>query len=419
MGPLGHSLAALAALAGLPAGLAGLALRPSWRRGLHERLGAAPRMVPGALWIHGASVGEILAAVPLVDLALGAGFAVLASTTTSTGRDVLRGVRPLVPAVLAPLDHPWCVAGALARVRPRALVLVETELWPCWIAAAAERAVPVVVVSGRLSERSLRRYRRVLPLLAPTLARLAAVGARSPADAARFAALGVTQQRLHVTGDLKLEPASTSPRLSGDLARVLGEVPLFVAGSTHEGEEAAALAAFSAAERSGVAAALVLAPRQPSRADVVAREAERCGRRVRRRSALGTQPLAAGDVLLLDGLGDLAAVYTRARVAFVGGSLVDFGGHNLAEPVHAGVPVLFGPFTASAREAAALLLDCGAGRRIRDADELSRAVCDTLRDEAAARTRADAGRRALEAHRGSAARAFELVRDCVARAGAG
>lgn len=416
MGPLGHSAAALAALAGAPVGLAALALRPSWRRGLRERLGAAACAAPGALWIHGASVGEILAATPLVDLASAAGFPVLASTATLTGRDVLRRARPGVAVTLAPIDHPWCVAAALARVRPRALVLVETELWPFWIAAAAERRVPVVVVSGRLSERSLRRYRRAARLLAPTFARLAGVGARSAADAERFVVAGVPADRVRVTGDLKLEHVSSPPELAGDLARVLGDLPLFVAGSTHDGEEAVALAALAAAEKAGLAAGLVLAPRRPSRADAVAGEAERCGRRVRRRSAIGTEPLAAGEVLLLDGLGDLAAVYTRARVAFVGGSLADAGGHNLVEPVRAGAPVLFGPSTASAREAADLLLACGAGRRVRDAAELATAVCDALRDAGAAAARAEAGRRALDEHRGSAARALALVRECIARA---
>lgn len=410
MGPLGHSLAVFTALAGAPIGLAALALRPAWRRGLGERLGAAPRMEPGALWIHGASVGEILAALPLLDLAQAAGLGVLASTTTITGRDVLRRARPRVAASLAPLDHPWCVANALARVRPRALVLVETELWPCWIAAAAARDIPVIVVSARLSERSLSRYRRLRPLLAPTFARLAAVGARSESDAGRFAALGIPPERIVVTGDLKLEPPQSLPPLAEDLAAALGKLPLFVAGSTHEGEETAALDALAAAERAGLAAGLVLAPRHPARAAEVAAEVAKRGRRVWRRSALGAGPLAPGEVLLLDGLGDLTAVYTRASVAFVGGSLIDAGGHNLLEPVHAGAPVLFGPSVSSAREAAELLLACGAGRQVRDAEDLATAVVEALRAPGASQERGEAGRRALAQHRGSASRALDLVR---------
>jgi 3-deoxy-D-manno-octulosonic-acid transferase len=411
-------VAALVALAGAPVGLGVLALRPSWRPGLRERLGAAPHARPGALWVHAASVGEILAALSLLDHARAAGHGVFASTMTLTGRDVLRRARPGLPSSLAPLDHPWCVAAALDRVRPRALVLVETELWPSWIAAAAERRIPVVVVSGRLSERSLPRYRRLRPLLASTLARIAAVGARGEEDAARFAQLGIPEPRIRVTGDLKLEPPLGRPALAPDLARVLADLPLFVAGSTHAGEESAALEALAAADAAGIAARLVLAPRRPARAGDAAAQIERAGRRVRRRSALGTEPLATGEVLLLDGLGDLAAVYTRARVAFVGGTLVDVGGHNLLEPIHAGAPVLFGPSTSNAREAAELLLACGAGRRVRDLQELVRAVVEALGDPAAARARAAAGRHALDEHRGSAARSLALVQAELARADA-
>lgn len=416
MGPFGHSVAALAALVGGPVGLAALALRPSWRPGLRERLGAAPRLAPGALWVHAASVGEILAALPLIDRAQAAGLRVLASTVTLTGRDVFRRARPAVSSTLAPLDHPWCVAAALDRARPRALVLIETELWPSWIAAAAQRGIPVLVVSARLSERSFPRYRRLRALLEPSFARLSAVGARGESDAERFAELGVPEQRIRVTGDLKLEPPTQPPQLAEDLSRVLGELPVFVAGSTHEAEETAALGALVAAERAGIEAGLVLAPRRPSRSGAVASEVERSGRRLRRRSALGPEPLAAGEVLLLDGLGDLAAVYTRASVAFVGGTLADVGGHNLLEPIHAGVPVLFGPSLANTKQAAALLLACGAGRRVRDGAELAAAVVEALRDPGAARARAEAGRRALEEHRGSAARTLDLVRDVLSRA---
>ncbi len=416
MGPLGHSLAALAALVAAPAGLAALALRPGWRPGLRERLGGAPRSAPGALWIHGASVGEILAALPLIERAEREGDRVVASTTTHTGRDVLRLRRPSPEPILAPLDHPWCVAMALDRVRPRALVLVETELWPAWIAAARERRIPVIVVSARLSERSLAGYRRLLPLLASTFARISAVGARSERDAERFAALGVPGDRICVTGDLKLEPPARPPQLAGDLARALGDLPLLVAGSTHPGEEEAALAALAATERAGLGSGLVLAPRKPARAGEVAERVVREGRRLLRRSALGDRVLAPGEVLLLDGLGDLAAVYTRASVAFVGGTLTKVGGHNLIEPVHAGAPVVFGPSVSTVRESADLLVACGAGRQVRSGAELVEAVVEALRDPARAREGAAAGRRALSAHEGSAERALDLVRRTVARA---
>ena len=196
---------------------------------------------------------------------------------------------------------------------------------------------------------------------------------------------------------------------------MLGDLPLVVAGSTHPGEEEAALEAFATAEAAGFAGGLVLAPRQPGRADEVAATARARGRTVRRRSVLGTQALATGEVLLLDTLGELAAVYTRARVAFVGGTLAPVGGHNLLEPAHAGVPVLFGPYTANVREAANLLLSCGAGTRVPDRASLAPALVAALQDADGARRRGDAGRRAMAEHRGSVDRTLALVESVLSR----
>jgi 3-deoxy-D-manno-octulosonic-acid transferase len=418
VGPVAHSAAALVAAAALPVALGGLALRPAWRVGLRERLGGHPGGAPGAVWLHGASVGEIRAAAGLIDALRAADEAVIASTTTVAGRDLLRRLRPEVPCGLAPLDHPWCVAAVLSRTRPSALVLVETELWPIWISGAHARGIPVLVVSGRLSERSFRRYGRLGPLLRGTLRRLAAVGARSAEDARRFVALGVPEARVTQTGDLKLEPPEDLGRLAPDLEAALGAVPLFVAGSTHEGEEEAALEAARLAEASGQALALALAPRRLARADGVAARCAAAGRRVRRRSALGSAPLAAGEVLLLDTLGELAGLYARAAVAFVGGTLVPVGGHNLLEPLQQGCPVLFGSHTEGVAEAAALARASGAGWRVDDAAALGAALVSVLADPVAARARGRRGREALAEHRGSTQRTLELLERVRAEAAA-
>jgi 3-deoxy-D-manno-octulosonic-acid transferase len=407
---LAHSGAALAALLGAPLALVGLAVRPAWREGWRERLGAAPRVDRGAVWVHGASVGEALAALPLHDALRARGLATLASTTTVTGRAVLRARRRDLPVALAPLDHPWCTARALDRARPRALVLVETELWPSWTAAAARRGIAVVAVSARLSDRSYPRYRRLAFALRPTLRRLAAVGARSAEDAERFVALGVAAGRVTVTGDLKLEPPREPPRPAGDLAALLADRPLFVAGSTHAGEEAAALAALAALEGADAGAALVLAPRHPERFDEVERLIRDAGRRLHRRTRLAAGArLGAGEVLLLDTLGELAAAYGFARVSFVGGSLAARGGHNVLEPVVAGSPVLFGPHTDNARAGAELVLAAGAGDRVADAPQLARGLLAAWGSPEAARARAERGRAALERHRGASQRAADLV----------
>lgn len=404
-----HSLAALAAVAALPVGVGALAVRPAWRVGWRERLGAAGPRAPGAVWIHGASVGEITAATRLVDRLGKEGHRVVTSTTTLTGRELMRSARPEIPCQLAPLDHPWCVGAALARVAPAALVLIETELWPCWIAEAARRRIPLVLVSGRISDRSYPRYRRLGAILGSTLRRFDAIGARTPIDRERFIALGADSATVSVTGDLKLELDTVPRSASADLSSAIADVPLFVAGSTHPGEESAALDALAEVESAGITAALVLAPRRLERAGDVERAVRAAGRSVRRRTALGSERLRAGEVLVLDTLGELASLYTCATAAFVGGTLVRVGGHNILEPALARCPVLYGPHTQNVSHAVEILEGCGAGRSLRDASELGPAALQLLRDPAEARSRGEAGWKALQRHRGSADEAAALV----------
>ncbi|MDJ0786104.1 MAG: 3-deoxy-D-manno-octulosonic acid transferase [Myxococcota bacterium] len=409
MGPLGHSLSALGALVAAPVLGAGALFWPRWRVGLRERLGARPESPDGAIWVHGASVGEIRAATRLIDALTEQGIPVVASTTTPSGRDLFRRVRPGIPCALAPVDHPWCTDRALKQVNPRALILVETELWPSLIASAHRAGVPVSIVSGRISERSFRRYARVGMLLRGTLARLACVGARSGVDAQRFVALGARPERVEVTGDLKLEPPVDPANLAPELESLIGEVPLFVAGSTHEGEEAAALTALVAAENAGLPLALVIAPRHLERAQAVANLCENAGRSVRRRSSPGTSPLAPGDVLLLDTLGELDGLYARAEVAFVGGTLAPVGGHNLLEPLQQGRPVIFGPYVENAAESASLALSTGAGFQVDDPAGLRECMIELLCNPNKTRTRARAARSVLAEHRGATARTLELL----------
>jgi 3-deoxy-D-manno-octulosonic-acid transferase len=410
-----QGLAALTAGLALPLGAALLASRRAARAGLRERLGAVPRLEPGTVWIHGASVGEVLAASRLIDRLLKRGHAVTTSTATLSGRDVMRRARPEVPCHLAPLDHPWPVDRALSRARPAALVLIEAELWPVWIAAARQSGVPVVLVSGRVSDRTYLRYRRMRFIVGPTLRRLSAIGARTPVDRDRLVAVGAPPSRMSVTGDLKLECDDQPWPLPRDLEPVLAGLRLFVAGSTHAGEEEAALTALAEIERQGLGAALVIAPRRPERAAEIARQVRRAGRTPHLRTALGPAPLREGEVLVLDTVGELPGVYSRADVAFVGGSLVPRGGHNVLEPAQAARPVLYGPHTSNVRHAVEILQPCGAGRRVEDALALGRAAAWLLRDPAAAQRRGEAGRDALARHRGSAERMADLVESVLDR----
>ncbi|MHA7839174.1 MAG: 3-deoxy-D-manno-octulosonic acid transferase [bacterium] len=410
-----HSLAALSALALAPVLTGAWLVRPQLRRGLGERLGRIEPGQAGGIWVHAASVGEAKAATRLIRSLEAAGHPVRASATTLGGRELFRRDLPGTPSNLAPLDHPWSVEAALRRARPRLSVLIETELWPSWIAAAHRRGMPIVVASGRLSDRSFPRYWKIRRWLAPTLARIDAVGARTETDAERFAALGVPADRIRVTGDLKLDLPSDHPALAVDLIRALADVPVLIGGSTHAGEEEALLDALSGAEKAGHGCALVLAPRRIERAEELARLCQSRHRRVHRRSLLGGRHLAPGEVLILDTLGELAALYATASIAFVGGTFVPVGGHNLVEPVHTGCPVLFGPRFENVRKVVEILEVGGAGRCVATPAELTRAVVESFEDPEACRLRGELGRETLEVHRGSVDRTHRMIEDLMER----
>ena len=414
-----HSAAGLSALALAPLGAAALLVKPGWRTGLGDRLGLLGKIEPGRLWIHAASVGEVRAAAGLVEELWSTGEEVFGSSSTPAGREAIGRSWPQTPGVLAPIDHPWCVDAALERVRPRALVLVETELWPCWIAAASRRNLPVVIVSGRLSDRSFPRYWRLRHALGRTWRRIRAVGARTALDAERFKALGIPEDRVFFTGDLKLDPRRAVRLPAADLERSLRRTPYFVAGSTHLGEEAAALQALEYCEKQGLALSLVLAPRYPERVAAVEKQLIRAGRQVRRRTTLAPEPLEPGEVLLLDTLGELPGLYANARVAFVGGTLRPVGGHNVMEPVQAGCPVLFGPHVENVRRAVELLEDSGAGSCVGSPSEFGEAVARVLLEPEAAKARAERGRSLLAEHRGSVERTLGMLREVLGIAAVG
>ncbi len=414
MGPwLRHSGAALAALAGLPIVGATALLRPPWRRGLTQRFGLAGPWAPGSVWVHAASVGEVLAATRLVHGLEARGLPVSASATTPTGFDVLTHLRPTLCSRLAPLDHPWCAGRSMERAAPRALVLIETELWPCWIAAAARRGVPVLVVSARLSSRSLPRYQRLRPLLRPTWSRLAAVGARTEADAERFVSLGIDPARVHTTGDLKFDPPPSVPPLAPELAAFVGDHAPWAAVSTHPDEEDAVLDAFLAARSRNPERRMILAPRHLRRVGELRQRLAARGIEYTLRTAVtpGPEPapFPAGSVLLLDTLGEVQPLLPAAAFVFVGGTLTPIGGHNVLEPAFAGRAVLFGPHTANVADAARHLRREGAATVVRDAAGLRAAVVEAFDDPDATAKRGTAALRAVNARSGAAERAADLI----------
>ena len=397
------------ALAGTPLLAAAVCLRPSFRRQLGERLGLAAFEGGSRIWLHASSIGEAKAACRLLEALESSGHATRATTMTVGGRGLFQRDRPAMPASLAPFDHPWCIEAALRASQPTLSILIETELWPSWIAACAARGIPVVVASGRLSDRSFPRYRKLRRVLGPTLRSLAAVGARTELDAERFVSLGVPEDRVVVTGDLKLDPVTEPPALRADLAAALAAGPVVVGGSTHRGEEEALLTALAAAESRGRPFVLVLAPRQVDRAAGVAQLARARGHRVSLRSRLEPRALVPGEVLVLDSFGELAATYGLGCIAFVGGTLVPVEGHNVCEPVHAGCPVVYGPHTANVRKIVQILEADGAGSGVASGEALTQAILHALADPAATRRRGSAGRATLERHRGSVERTRDLI----------
>jgi 3-deoxy-D-manno-octulosonic-acid transferase len=349
---------ALALVLSLPWWLLQMARLGKYRAGLGERLGWVPQRIQGGgdsrpvCWIHAVSVGEVLAVVPLV-VGLGQqGFRVVLSTTTHTGQRLARARFGEENVFYFPLDFGICIRPYLRALRPRLVVLAETEFWPNFLRLAAASGARLAVVNARISDRSYPRYLRWRGLLRRALQPVDLFLAQSEADAARLRELG--GRRVEVAGNLKFDaaPPVESPEVAwlGERLRASGD-PILVAGSTVEDEEEYVLEAFRSVLGEHPGARLVLAPRHRERFDEIARMlAMRRFRYVRRSSPEASTADLRGAVVLLDTLGELAALYRYADIAFVGGSLVPRGGHNILEPAFFARPILTGEHTENFRE---------------------------------------------------------------------
>ncbi len=364
--------------------LVGYAPSAIWRRlargvplNLRARLGYGLGRPAGRVaWVHAVSVGEAIAAAPLVEglRRTYPGLPVVMTTATATGAGVVREqYTGSAQHRFFPLDLPGPVRRVVASIDPAFLVCMETELWPTVLRTLARRDVPIMIANGRLSDRSFRRYRRIRPLLRSMLDDVRVFAMQSPEDARRIIELGARAERVFVTGNLKNE-ALPDPAGSVELwYRLLGLGPqrrVWIAGSTHRGEEEAVLDAHGTARQACRDLVLVLAPRHPERVPEVLSLLAARGWPAVRRSELPRQR-ADDAVILLDTVGELAQLYAVADVVFMGGSLVAIGGHNMLEPALRGKPVLFGPYTSNFRDAAALLADHGGGIVVRDAAQLA------------------------------------------------
>lgn len=382
--------------------------QPEYLQHWRERLGFyGARTAGDVIWIHAVSVGETRAAQPLVAALRQRhpGCQIVMSHMTPTGRQTAETLfGDGVLRVYLPYDTPWAVAAFLDRFRPKLGLVMETELWPNLVAACRRRVLPLLLVNARLSERSARRYARVAALARQTLSGLAAVAAQAEDDARRLRELGAPE--VSVLGNVKfdIDPPPPQLALGDEFRRRIGDRPVFLCASTREGEEALILDAWPQDQR----ALLVIVPRHPQRFEEVAALLTARGLRTQRRS---DQATIATDtrVWLGDSMGELFAYYAAADVAFVGGSLLDYGCQNLIEPCSIGRPVLIGPSTFNFAEAAREALAARAALQVPEAPALAAEALALLADPVRRAAMADSGRSFAARHRGATARTLALI----------
>lgn len=366
-------------------------------------LSALPRF-SGSIWIHGVSVGEVNAARAILSsLREETGGPFVLSSSTAAGLAAAAGVGSADGAIPFPLDLARPVERALEAADPSLVLLTETEIWPLFLERCARRGVPVAVVNGRISRSSFTRYRRAGRWLAPSLDRIALFAMQTEEDAERIAVLGVPAAKIRVTGNVKFDASGEDrPEVAERLRRLAAGRPVVIAGSTHEGEEAAVLDAWSALEPRPL---LVVAPRRPERFDEVFRRMrERARESVRFSDAAGEPP-----AVLLDTVGDLASAFGAADAAFVGGTLAGIGGHNPIEAWAKGVPTAIGPHVSNVRAIVAEGEAAGAAIPVRSSAELAAAWRRLLSDDAGRRARGDAAARLVASHRGAAKKTASAV----------
>ncbi len=384
------------------------------RRGarLAERFGFGAPLAGRPVWIHAASVGEVQAASTLVKAlrTRRPDLPILLTAFTPTGAARAASLGPGVTVRYLPYDLPGSVRRFLDRARPRLALILETELWPTLFRQCHRRGIPLIIASARLSHRSQRRYRRFGSLLREAL-RGVVIAAQSETDAARFLAIGADPQRTHVSGNLKFD-CTVAPDIGVRGARLRALYapgrPLWVAGSTHEGEEAVMLAAHRRVCAAQPGALLVIAPRHPQRFETVAALLAQQGVPHVRHSR-SAQSVQSAQVLLLDTLGELIDFYAAADAAFVGGSLVPVGGHNLLEPAALGRPIVTGPHQFNAADIAQLLVARGAVQFVRDEAELAATLIAWLSDPTQRAQVGARGQAVVAENRGALERVLALI----------
>ena len=388
------------------------------------------------IWLHAVSVGEVVQLGPVLEQLSKRlpGHDLWITTTTVTGQEVAKQLYPQHWVSYYPFDFSWSVARALDRVRPAAIVLVELELWPNFIAAATLRQIPVVLINGRVSDRSYESYRRIRPLLRRVLPRLRRIAVQNQTYANRLIEMGASPDQISVTGSIKFDGVQTSRSNDRtlEIGRTFGLRPgetLLIAGSTQAPEEELALAAYRELHPQFPQLRLMLVPRHKERFEEVASLVESQGLPISRRSRRTMTNGGAGDglysrspgslppVLLLDTLGELSAAWGLADIAFVGGSLSRRGGQNMIEPAGYGAAVLFGPHTHNFKDVVALLLDAGAARIIPSPADFTKSIQELLANPPQAAEMGRTAQSLVTAQSGATRQTVELIVDVLGGAG--
>lgn len=394
--------------------------RTYWDR-LGQRLGFAyPQLSQGSIWIHAVSVGEVQATVPLVRVLQGRfpDRALLITTVTPTGAArVSRLYGDLVTHCYIPFEMPFAVANFFNSIKPGLALVMETEIWPNLYDALGKRAIPLILVSARISPQSVNRYRRFLPLFRETLSHGIVIAAQSEADAERFRSLGAAPERTWVTGNIKFD-FETPPDLEshGEAFRsqYFPDRPVWVAASTHDKEEEQVLEAHRLLLKEIPDALLLLVPRHPERFGTV--------KSVLRKNELEfvsrTDEIRCpsdGSVFLGDTMGELPMFYAASDIAFVGGTLVPVGGHNLLEPAALGLPVITGPHLFNTQDIANMFSEVGAFIQVQDGIELAAALQRLFHDRDEAERMASKGRKILTENRGALQRLLNLMEPLISK----
>lgn len=389
---------------------------PDYRKRIAERFGFFPRLPrQGYIWLHSVSVGETIAAAPLVKqlLARYPDIPLLITTTTPTGSaQVKKLFGDQVAHVYAPYDLPGAVQRFLTRTQPRLALIMETELWPNLFHSCHRQGVPVVVANARLSERSAKGYAKIRSLTAQTLACVTQVAAQGEEDGRRLLALGLRPEQLTVTGSLKFDlTVAASVQEQGQVLRrdTLGAGrPVWLAASTHQGEDEQLLDALARVREQVPNALLVLVPRHPERFDSVSELCRQRGFDVVRRSQ--RQPCGVDSAVFVgDSMGEMMMLLAASDVCFMGGSLVEHGGHNILEPAALGKPVVFGPHMFNFAAISRLFIAEGAAQQVADSAELAQVVVAWLHDPVLADEIGQQGRAVMDANRGALQRLLALL----------